>query len=90
MRTIKEVMEMKISVLDLSVRCMNCMFRMNIQTLGELTKKSEDDVVKMRNVGKKSLDELYGKLSDMDLCYNMTDLDWVNWGLNHIELIKAL
>lgn len=90
MRTIKEVMEMKISELDLSVRCMNCMSRMNIQTLGELTKKSEEDIAKMRNVGKKSLDELSGKLADMELCYDMTDMDWLAWGLHHIEFIKSL
>ena len=43
----------------------------------------------MRNIGKKSIDEIDGKLAEIGLWCQMTDRDWVNWGLAHIEWIKS-
>ena len=53
MRTIKEVMDLSVSNLDLSVRCTNCMRNMNISNLSELTAKSKEEIAGSRNVGKK-------------------------------------
>lgn len=88
MRTIKEVMDLSVTNLDLSVRCTNCMKNMNISNLSELTAKSKNEIASSRNVGKKSLEEIESKLSEFGLCWQMTDRDWLNWGVSHIEWIK--
>ena len=54
--------DMPIEELELSVRSYNCLKRANINTIGELMLKSEDDMIKVRNLGKKSLDEVEQKL----------------------------
>jgi DNA-directed RNA polymerase subunit alpha len=54
----------KIDVLDLSVRASNCLKRANIYTLGDLIERTEDDLSKIRNLGKKSVDEIIEKLKD--------------------------
>ena len=89
MRTIREVMNMDVRDLEFSVRCINCMARMNIKKLSELTAMAKDDISKMRNIGKKSIDEMDGKLAEIGLWWKMTDRDWVSWGLSHIEWIKT-
>ena len=48
--------------MDLSVRSYNCLKRAGIHTIEDLTKKSEDDMLKVRNLGRKSLDEVIAKL----------------------------
>ena len=58
----KKVLEMSIEEMDLSVRSYNCLKRAGIHTVEDLTKKSEDDMLKVRNLGRKSLDEVIGKL----------------------------
>lgn len=63
----EKVMEMTIEELDLSVRSYNCLKRAGINTVQELTNKSEEDMMKVRNLGRKSLDEVKSKLSDLDL-----------------------
>ena len=60
--TKKKVLEMSIEDMDLSVRSYNCLKRAGIHTIEDLTKKSEDDMLKMRNLGRKSLDEVIAKL----------------------------
>ena len=60
--TKKKVLEMSIEDMDLSVRSYNCLKRANIHTIEDLTKKSEDDMLKVRNLGRKSLDEVISKL----------------------------
>ena len=89
MRTIREVMNMDVRDLEFSVRCSNCMARMNIKKLSELTAMSKDEISKMRNIGKKSIDEMDGKLAEIGLWWQMTDLDWDSWGMRHIEWIKT-
>jgi len=58
-----------IEELDLSVRSYNCLKRANIQTVLELTEKSEDDMMKVKNLGKKSLKEIKEKLAAINLSF---------------------
>mgnify|MGYP003296455703 CR=1 FL=1 len=53
--------------LDFSVRTYNCLKRAAINTVGDLISRSEDEMIKVRNLGKKSLDEVIAKLEEMDL-----------------------
>lgn len=62
-----EILNMGVEELDLSVRTFNCMRRANIQTVGELTEKTENEIYKIRNLGKKSLKELIKKLRELGL-----------------------
>ena len=59
--------------LELSVRSSNCLKNANIRTIGELTKKTEEDITKTRNFGKKSLEEIKAKLEEHGLTLGMTD-----------------
>lgn len=63
----EKVMEMTIEELDLSVRSYNCLKRAGINTVQELTNKTEEDMMKVRNLGRKSLDEVKQKLDDLGL-----------------------
>lgn len=63
----EKVMEMTIEELDLSVRSYNCLKRAGINTVQELSAKSEEDMMKVRNLGRKSLDEIRLKLADLGL-----------------------
>jgi DNA-directed RNA polymerase subunit alpha len=63
----EKVLEMTIEELDLSVRSYNCLKRAGINTVEELTNRSEDDMMKVRNLGKKSLEEVKHKLAELDL-----------------------
>ncbi len=63
----QKVLEMKIDEMDLSVRSFNCLKRAGIHTVEDLTKKSEDDMLKVRNLGRKSLDEVIKKLESYGL-----------------------
>ena len=60
-------MELTIEDLDLSVRSYNCLKRAGINTVSELVQKSEDDMMKVRNLGRKSLEEVKKKLIEMGL-----------------------
>lgn len=60
----EDLTQVKIDVLDLSVRASNCLKRANIYTLGDLVERTEDDLSKIRNLGKKSVDEIIEKLKD--------------------------
>ncbi|MGY4104544.1 DNA-directed RNA polymerase subunit alpha [Ignavigranum ruoffiae] len=63
----EKVLVMTIEELDLSVRSYNCLKRAGINTIQELTNKSESEMMKVRNLGRKSLAEVKGKLSDLGL-----------------------
>lgn len=63
----EKVMEKTIEELDLSVRSYNCLKRAGINTVQELSTKSEEDMMKVRNLGRKSLDEIKLKLADLGL-----------------------
>ena len=58
---------MSVEDLDLSVRSYNCLKRAGIHTVEDLTKKSEEDMLKVRNLGRKSLEEVINKLHDLGL-----------------------
>lgn len=61
------ILEMTIEELDMSVRSFNCLKRADIHTVGVLISKTEDDMIKVRNLGKKSLEEVIQKLSELGL-----------------------
>lgn len=63
----EKVLEMTVEELDLSVRSYNCLKRNSINTVEELTQMSEHDMLQVRNLGKKSLDEVKKKLEDYNL-----------------------
>lgn len=69
----EKVLEMTIEELDLSVRSYNCLKRAGINTVEELTQKTEEDMMKVRNLGKKSLEEVQSKLSELDLGLKKSD-----------------
>ena len=62
-----KILEMGIDDMDLSVRSTNCLKRAGINTVEDLTKKREDDMLKVRNLGRKSLDEIIAKLHSYSL-----------------------
>ncbi|MGM0420129.1 MAG: DNA-directed RNA polymerase subunit alpha [Bacillota bacterium] len=62
-----QIYETTVEELELSVRSSNCLKRAGINTVGELVSKSEDDLMKVRNLGKKSLQEIKDKLDEIDL-----------------------
>lgn len=66
-------LQKSIEELDLSVRPLNCLKRAGINTLEELTKKSEEDMLKVRNLGRKSLEEVIEKLSALGLSLSNKD-----------------
>ncbi|MDR1733466.1 MAG: DNA-directed RNA polymerase subunit alpha [Oscillospiraceae bacterium] len=65
--TKEHVMEMTIDDLDLSVRSFNCLKRAGINTVEDLASKTSDDMMKVRNLGRKSLDEVIAKLESLGL-----------------------
>lgn len=62
-----KILEMTIEELDLSVRSYNCLKRAGINTVEELIQRNEDDMMKVRNLGKKSLEEVVNKLQELGL-----------------------
>ncbi len=71
--TTDKVLDMTIEELDLSVRSYNCLKRAGIQTVQDLAAKSEDEMIKVRNLGKKSLKEVKEKLSELGLGFRPVD-----------------
>lgn len=69
----KQTLEMTVEELDLSVRSFNCLKRANIHKVGDLIEKTEDDMMKVRNLGKKSLDEVVAKLNQFGLSLRQED-----------------
>ena len=69
----EKVLEMTIEELDLSVRSFNCLKRAGINTVADLINKSEDDMMKVRNLGKKSLEEVIQKLHSLGYNLNPDD-----------------
>lgn len=63
----QKVLEMSVEDLDLSVRSYNCLKRANIHTVADLTRRTEDDMLNVRNLGRKSLEEVVKKLEDLGL-----------------------
>ncbi len=68
-----KVMEMNIDELELSVRSYNCLKRAGINTVEELCNRTPEDMMKVRNLGRKSLDEVVSKLQELGLSFNLGD-----------------
>lgn len=69
----EKALEMTIEELELSVRSFNCLKRASINTVEELTQRTEEDMMKVRNLGKKSLDEVKNKLDELGLSLKPSD-----------------
>jgi DNA-directed RNA polymerase subunit alpha len=69
----EKVLEMNIDELELSVRSYNCLKRAGINTVEELTNKTAEDMMKVRNLGRKSLEEVLAKLKELGLSLNASD-----------------
>ena len=69
----ERIREMSIEELELSVRSSNCLRRANIDTVEKLTQKTEEDMIKVRNLGRKSLNEIKSKLAGMGLSLAQDD-----------------
>lgn len=69
----EKVLEMTIEELDLSVRSYNCLKRAGINTVHELTQKTEEEMMKVRNLGRKSLQEVQEKLAELNLSLRKED-----------------
>ena len=72
---IRKILNIPVEELELSVRSSNCLKNANIKTIGELTRKTEDDIARTRNFGKKSLQEIKEKLKEWNLSLGITDLN---------------
>jgi len=69
----EKILEMSIEELDLSVRSFNCLKRANINTVDELVRRSEEDMMKVRNLGRKSLEEVAQKLAALGMSLRRND-----------------
>jgi DNA-directed RNA polymerase subunit alpha len=72
---IRQILNTPVEELELSVRSSNCLKNANIKTIGELTRRTEDDIAKTRNFGKKSLQEIKEKLKEWNLNFGITDFN---------------
>jgi DNA-directed RNA polymerase subunit alpha len=82
---IRKVLNTPVEELELSVRSSNCLKNANIKTIGELTRKTEDDIARTRNFGKKSLQEIKEKLNEWGLSLGITDLNVLKNARANIE-----
>lgn len=78
MQRMRELLSKPIEELDLSVRARNCLDAENLATVGDLVRKSEGDLLKIKNFGKTSLKEIKKKLSDLNLSLGMDTEDLVD------------
>ncbi len=69
---LKKLLNMSVNEIELSVRAANCLNNANITTVGQLAMKSEQEMLKYRNFGKKSLNEIKDKLQVLGLSLGMT------------------
>jgi DNA-directed RNA polymerase subunit alpha len=70
---VRKILNTSVEELELTVRSSNCLKNANIRTIGDLTKKTEEEIAKTRNFGKKSLSEIKEKLKEWNLSLGMTD-----------------
>jgi DNA-directed RNA polymerase subunit alpha len=70
---IRQLLDTPVEELELSVRSSNCLKNANIRSIGDLTARTEEDIAKTRNFGKKSLQEIKEKLNEWNLSLGMTD-----------------
>ncbi len=82
---IRQLLDTPVEELELSVRSSNCLKNANIRTIGDLTRKTEDEIAKTRNFGKKSLTEIKERLKEWNLSLGMVDYSVLK---NSIKLEK--
>lgn len=75
--------------LELSVRSSNCLKNADIRTIGDLTEKTEDDIAKTRNFGKKSLQEIKEKLAEWNLALGMSDYSSIKGNLKYHQKVST-
>jgi len=80
-KEMRDKLKLPVSVLEPSVRAENCLAAANIQTLGDLVRMAEGDVLRIKNFGKTSLKEVKKKLSDMGLSFGMEITEEANAGV---------
>lgn len=73
---LRALLDTPVEELELSVRSSNCLRNENIRTIGDLTRKTEEEIAKTRNFGRKSLDEIKKRLEERDLHLGMSDYDY--------------
>ena len=83
---VRAILNSPVEELELSVRSSNCLKNANIKTIGELTRKTEDDITKTRNFGKKSLQEIKEKLKEWNLGLGITDMNVIK---NAVHIVEA-
>ena len=69
----EKMLDKTIEELDLSVRSYNCLKRAGIETVKDLTERTENDMMKVRNLGQKSLEEIKEKLADLGVTFRQED-----------------
>jgi len=79
---IRQILNTPVEELELSVRSVNCLKNAQIKNIGELTRKTEDEIAKTRNFGKKSLQEIKEKLQEWGFSLGMTDYSHLDADLN--------
>ena len=82
---VQRLLETKVEELELSVRSSNCLKNAHIRTIGELIRKSEEEIARTRNFGKKSLQEIKDKLQSWGLSFGMTDYSGIKVVENFIN-----
>ena len=82
---IRQILTTPVEELELSVRSSNCLKNANIKTIGDLTRKTEDDIAKTRNFGKKSLQEIKDTLKEWNLDLGMHGLRGTQESLETVE-----
>ncbi|NCN04678.1 MAG: DNA-directed RNA polymerase subunit alpha [Spirochaetales bacterium] len=87
---VRSLLETPVDELELSVRSSNCLKNANIKTIGDLTSKTEDEIAKTRNFGKKSLQEIKEKLKEWNLSLGMTDYSSVKSSVKFPEKKEEL
>ena len=83
---IRAILDTPVEELELSVRSSNCLRNANIKTIGDLTRRTEDEIAKTRNFGKKSLQEIKEKLDEWELSLGMKDYSHLK--LQNIQKLK--
>jgi DNA-directed RNA polymerase subunit alpha len=81
---VRKLLDTPVEELELSVRSSNCLKNANIRTIGDLTTRTEDDIAKTRNFGKKSLQEIKEKLAEWGLALGMTDYSQLKRALKSV------
>jgi DNA-directed RNA polymerase subunit alpha len=86
---LRRLLDTPVEELELSVRSSNCLRNENIRTIGDLTRKTEDEIAKTRNFGRKSLDEIKKRLEERGLQLGMSDYSAVRQRLASAEAVGA-